>query len=154
MIRALQIIATAWSFSGGAYLGVEARTEVIHQRFESNAKAVETELLTRRGLKRVTVGGALGSFETMATYREPPLRIAAENREKRDLKCRLEETASVLPSSAWGEYYQYAHREHSSWFMSLYKVRDAFSLIYGKSARTSLRASQSDWDFFWASSQQ
>ncbi len=146
LIRALRILATAWPFSGGAFLGVETRTIAIHQRFESNARAVEDELLARRGLNRVIQGATLG-VATSATYREPPLRIAAEIAKNAISNAALRKLLQYY-HRACGEYYQYSHCEYSSWFTSLYKVRDALSLLYGKSATTAVNGPPSDWDFF------
>jgi hypothetical protein len=148
LIRALHIIATAWPFSGGAFLGVETHTSAVHQRFESNANDVEVELLARRGLKGVKQSMAL-AVATSATYREPPLRIAAEIAKHATSNASSRKLLQYY-HRAFGEYYQYAHSEYSSWFMSLYKVRDILHAIYkdDHSTKTALNVSRSDWSFF------
>ena len=148
MIRAMEIIATAWPFAGGSFMAIETRSSVIHQRFESNAKDIETELLTRRGLKPVERSMVI-AYETLATYSEPPLRIAGELAKNAFANAGLKKLLEYY-QRAWGEYYAYGHRDRSLWFMYLYKVRDSLCKIYGngQAAMAALTISKTDWDFF------
>jgi hypothetical protein len=148
LIRAMEILATAWPFAGGSFIAIETRSSVVHPRFESNAKDVETELLARRGLKPVERSMSI-ACETLATYREPPLRIAAELAKKAFADVGLKKLLEYY-HRAWGEYYGHGHRDGSSWFTYLYKVRDALCKIYRgeEAAKAALNISATAWRCF------
>lgn len=148
LIRALEILATTWPFSGGSFLTLESRHIITNPRYESNAKEIEAELLARAGLhvveQRVSV-----NYEVLSTYRQPPLQIASQ----------LARSAFDDPTlgklleyhqQAWEEYYQRRRTDRSAWFIHLYKVRDLLGKIYrGKNAtRQTLGISDDDWSFF------
>ena len=76
LVRALELLAAAWPFSGGTYLAFDARTLVRSPRYQSNAEEIEAALLDRQGL-RPTGTSVTMSAEIVGSYLRPPLEIAA-----------------------------------------------------------------------------
>jgi len=148
LVKALELLATAWPFSGGSYMILESYKVARAHRYESNAKQVEDELLAREGLRRVESNATL-SFESLATYRKPPLATAAHLAKAmrgNSLLCRL----LAYHQQAWVEYYHRHRAERSSWFIHLYKAREVLTEVYGdeSKARSQLNISRGEWSFF------
>jgi hypothetical protein len=136
---ALMSIVAAWSFSGGSHMVLESRQLILSPRFESNAAAVEQELLVRTGQRRATSDGKV-NFEVLATYARPPLATAAQIASRMHLD---------FPTSQMLNYYQRAYADRSSWFVHLYKVRDVIKSIYSSPAkRRALGFKSSEWGDF------
>jgi hypothetical protein len=145
---ALQLLSAAWPFSGGSSMVLESRAVITSARLESNASGVRTELLGRTGPTPVQAS-ATAAYEALATYRQPPLKPGS-----------VIATAAVANyglfkllhyhQAAWVEYYYRKRAERASWFINLYKVRDALKKIYGSDgiAKARLRIPSSDWSFF------
>jgi hypothetical protein len=146
--KALQMLAAARPFSGGSYLTIETREVACSPSFESNAKELEREMLARSGLTK-TVAQSSVQLDWSATYGQAPLRVAAR-------------IASSMHSDfqTWRllHYHQRSVIERShpaapdgaSWFISLYKVRDFLSKLYGNdaAAKRALDISSSQWKDF------
>ncbi len=79
-LKAFELLAAAWPFSGGSFMLLETREVGRTSRYESSAKEVETELLTREGLRHVK-SSLTANYEALATYPHPPLpRLSALRR--------------------------------------------------------------------------
>lgn len=138
LVAALQLLATAWPFSGGSMLALEVRDVKAEPRFESNTDQVLDELCTRLGQSPV-IAGATISFESGSTYRSPPLRTAS-------IIARAAMTTypvrKVLEyhQRAWLAYYRQRDRDFAAWCLDLYKVRDLLKKIHGNDAAAAKRA--------------
>src|SRR5438093_2584523 len=53
LVNALELLATAWPFSGGSFIILETHEVAQTPRYESNAKEIEIILLVREGLRHV-----------------------------------------------------------------------------------------------------
>jgi hypothetical protein len=148
LTKALFMLAAAWPFAGGSHLTITSRALISSPRFESNADAVEQQLLARDGLKKVTA--TFGSPVMWgATYAQPPLapaiRIAKLMR-------------SDVPARKLVHYYYQSRidRGHGTgvdagaWCLSLYKVRDFLCLLYDNenAAREALGIARGTWSDF------
>jgi hypothetical protein len=147
LAHALELLATAWSFSGGSFLLLETREVNRTSRYESTGKDVETELLAREGFRHVE-SRLTATFEVLATYLRPPLatatHLAKAMRDNSPLRKLL-----GYHQRAWVEYYCRQRTERSSWFIDLYKTQDALKNIYGKrKVKSRLGISNDDWSFF------
>jgi hypothetical protein len=145
LIRALELLAAAWPFSGGSVLCLEASEVNRAPRYKSNATEVDAELLARMEHKPVAVDVPLGVLTT-GTYRQPPLRTAVTLAKAMCKKPRLLRLLT---------YYQQAvvHRqslERPTWFIDLYKVCDVIGEIHNgrMTAPSKLGIEQHDWDGF------
>jgi hypothetical protein len=114
--------------------------------FEDNAEEVRKAILREKGLLGVS-GSANVSFEIVATYPQPPLKVASE------IATALNNDPALARLL---EYYNNAHLNYysaggrkASWFIDLYKVRDFFKKHFGKAdrARKALRMSNDEWHF-------
>jgi len=147
LIKALELLATAWSFSGGSFMILETREVNRTSRHESNAKQVEAELLAREGLRHVERSFTT-NLEVLATYLQPPLATAVHLvRAMRDNP----PLGKLLGyhQRAWLEYYARQRTERSSWFIDLYKAQDVLKKIYGKNkVKSRLGIANDDWSFF------
>lgn len=148
LVEALESLTAAWPFSGGSFMTLETRKVAYAPRYESNAKAIETELLARQGLHRVE-SHLTASYEVLATYRQPPhdtaVRLSRVMRENLALERLLR-----YHRQAWMEYYYRQKAERSSWFIHLYKIREVLAEVHGgeSKARSHLGVSKRDWSFF------
>jgi hypothetical protein len=129
LTKALFMLVEAWPFSGGSYMVIESRELICSPRFESNAIAIEHQLLERNGLKKFTAASGF-PLEICATYARPPLPLAIQ------IAKLMREN---VPAKKLLHYY-YQSRidrtrgtgvEASSWCINLYKVRDVLSKQYG-----------------------
>lgn len=154
LTKALQMLAAAWPFSGGSYLIVETRDVVCSPRFENNADDLEREMLARSGLTRV-VSEVRMPIGWSATYSQAPLRVAVDI---------MRSMHSDFPTRRLLLYHQGAVMERggSSWFISIYKVRDFLCKLYGatqkakagkkikgaEATKTALNITDEDWEYF------
>ncbi len=150
LVRALELLATAWPFSGGSFMVLEKRELNRSPRYESNAKEIESELLARLGLKSVVSSVSI-PISASASYHEPPLRKASQvatailgDPPMRNLL--------GYHQNSWVEYYAYRRTGRSSWFIDLYKMREVLKKIYRgeHQARAQLGISRDDWSYFGA----
>jgi hypothetical protein len=150
LIKALELLATVWPFSGGSFMILETRKVTQTPRHESNAKEIETELLARQGLRHVKSSFTAG-YEILATYLQPPLATAVHL-----AKAMLNDPplGKLLEyhQRAWVEYYSRQRTDRSSWFIHLYKIRDLLAKVYGGEVQTRSRLgiSKDGWSFFGA----
>lgn len=148
LIEALELLATAWPFSGGSFMILEQRNENRTPCYESNAKEVEAGLLAAKKLRHVEKTLQF-SHEIVGTYLNPPLAIAA--RLTRKMRGNLPLSKLLwYHYHAWLEYYSRKRVEHSLWFIHLYKIRDVLTNIYGGERNTESRLNipKDDWSFF------
>jgi hypothetical protein len=142
LTKALQMLAAAWPFSGGSYLIVETREIVCSPHFENNANDLEREMLARAGLTKVASDARM-PLSWSTTYSQAPLCTAA---------CIAQSMHSDFPLRRLLLYHQEAvmERGHSSWFISLYKVRDFLCKLYHgeKAAKEALNITEG-WSDFW-----
>jgi hypothetical protein len=141
LTKALQLLAAAWPFSGGSYLIIETREVVCSPRFENNANDLEREMLARSGLTRV-VSEVRMPLGWSAPYSQAPLCVAARI---------AQSMHSDFPTRRLLLYHQGAviERGHSSWFISLYKVRDFLCKLYNgeKATKEALNITKG-WSYF------
>jgi len=148
MIRALNILASCWSFSGGSYMVLHTAHSEQTPRYASNADEVEALLLSRMGLKQVSKTATF-AICTGATYHVPPLQWAA-----RIGQYLLEDgpTRKLVEyfHKGWIEYFALNRTERSDWFVNLYKARDTLKAIYGSEdeAKAGLSIAKADWSSF------
>jgi hypothetical protein len=119
LTKTLLMIAAAWPFSGGSQLMIETRQQIISTRFDSNADTVEQELLKRAGLQTVTAQSTV-PLEFGTTYACAPLARAVSV---------IEEMNKHYRSYQLLTYYQAAHTDRLSWFISLYKILDVLKAL-------------------------
>jgi hypothetical protein len=149
LLKALELLAAAWPFSGGSFM-IPATHEVTRTpRYTSNAKEVEAELLARAGLQHVESRATI-NVESLAIYRKPPLATATHL-----AKAMLDDPplCKLLGyyRRAWVEYYSRQRTERSSWFIDLYKTQDTLKKVYGKDKVKSylgILKDDDDWPFF------
>jgi hypothetical protein len=130
LIEALELLAAAWPFSGGGFINLATRRVPHAPRYESNAKEIETELLrqARQGFANVECRFNV-IHEDIGTYRQPPLGTAVRLAKEMQDNPALDRLLSYY-RKACVEYYHPQRDERSSWFIHLYKVRDALAKIY------------------------
>jgi hypothetical protein len=143
LTKASLMLAAAWPFAGGSYMTLSTREVIYSPRFESNAAEVERIILERCGIAGVTtVTSAPTSWS--ATYSQPPLCLAAR-------------IAQLMHSDFRTQRLLFYHqgavieRGHSSWFISLYKVRDFLCKLYGEreqATKKALNITSVDWKYF------
>lgn len=150
LTKALLKIAAAWPFAGGSHLVIDSREIISSPRFESNADAIEQQLLARDDLKRVT---ATFGFPVMtgATYAQPPLALAIQIAKL---------TRVDIPAKRLVQYYYLSWTDRGAgtgadagaWCLNLYKVRDFLCKLYRKNAKMQtarvLGIQGKDWDKF------
>lgn len=148
LIEALELLATAWPFSGGSFMILEKRNENRTPCYESNAKEVEAGLLTAEKLQHFEKTLQF-SYEIVGTYLNPPLAIAARLTRMMRGNLRLNKLL-WYHHHAWLEYYSRKRVEHSPWFIHLYKIRDVLTNIHGSERNTKLHLNipKDDWSFF------
>jgi hypothetical protein len=123
LTKALLMLAAAWPFAGGSYMTLDTSEVIYSPRFESNAADLERTMMARSGLANVARDGR-APVGWSTTYSQPPLCLAA--RIARLMYSDPDDTGRLL------FYHQKAviERAHSSWFISLFQVRDFFSEKY------------------------
>jgi hypothetical protein len=147
LVAALQLLATAWPFSGGSMLALDSRDVIVEPRFESNAGQVLDELSSRLGQSPV-IAGATISFESGSTYRSPPLStasiIAGAAMTTYPVRKVLE-----YHQRAWLAYYRQRDKDSAVWCLDLYKVRDLLTKIHGRAedAKRALGVPSKDKDW-------
>lgn len=148
LIKALELLATTWPFSGGSFMIPETHEVTQIPRHESNAKEIETELLAREGLRHVE-SSFTANYGVIATYLQPPL-ATASNLAKAILNDPPLGKLLEYHQRAWVEYYSRRRTDRSSWFIHLYKIRDFLAKVYGGEVQTQSRLgiSKDDWSFF------
>jgi hypothetical protein len=148
LTRALFMLAEAWPFSGGSHMEIVSRELISSPRFESNADAIEQQLLARNGLEKVTATFGIPAM-TGVTYAQPPLALAI----------RIAELTRVDVPTKRLLHYHYQSRidrisstgiDAAAWCINLYKVRDFLCKLYeGESAaRTALGIGRREWSDF------
>lgn len=148
LVSALRLLATAWPFSGGSFMVLDTRDVVISSRFESNADRVHSELLAA-GRKTLIASSVTSVVEALATYEQPPLKVASIVA-KTAMRNHGLRKLLAYHQIAWVEYYGHRQTDRSAWFIDLYKVRDFLKKLYGgeRAARSNLSITYADWSFF------
>lgn len=148
LTAALHILAAAWPFSGGSFMALATREVVTSARCQSNAGEVRRQLLARAGLTRVAATTTIAA-EWGSTYLAPPLGKAAAIG-KAAVKDYALYKLLHYHQTAWLEYYYRSRVDRSSWFITLYKVRELLQKIHmGEGgARSRLDIHHDDWAFF------
>jgi len=147
LVAALQLLATAWPFSGGSMLALEGRDVIVEPRFESNADQVLDELSTRLGQSRVITATTI-SFESGSTYRSPPLTTASTIASAAMTTYPIRKVLDYH-QHAWLAYYRRRDNDRAAWCLDLYKVQELLTKIFGNkdAAKRALGISKKDKDW-------
>ena len=129
LTETLLMIAAAWPFSGGSHLVIETRQQINSSRFDSNADRVEQELLELAALQRVSTDAGV-PLEFGTTYACAPLARAVSV---------VQEMRTNHRSCQLLTYYQAAHTDRPTWFISLYKILDVLKALRWHVPRHELR---------------
>jgi hypothetical protein len=143
LIKVLLLIAAAWSFSGGSYMVINSRQVISSPVFNSNADEIEQNLLALERIIKHQFADSRVVVDTIGTYRCPPMFYAAE----------IARTMRADPvTHRVVTYYHEScihrpNRDEASWFVNLYKVRDALTKHYhgAQPAQTALCIPEPDW---------
>jgi hypothetical protein len=153
LTEALKMLAKAWPFSGGSYLIIQTREVVCSPCFESNANELERDMLVRSGLASVVSQTSLG-LSLSATYSQAPLCVAARIASSMHFDFQIRRLLHYHQRAVMERHHPTAS-DGTSWFISLYKVRDFLAKIYGNGKKASaekamrtLGISENQWDDF------
>lgn len=150
LTKALLKLAAAWPFAGGSHLMIDSRELISSPRFESNANAIEQQLLARDDLKSVKATFGIPVM-TGATYAQPPLALAIQIAKL---------TRVDIPARRLVQYYYRSwidrgpgmEADAGAWCLNLYKVRDLLGKLYKRNAKAKaarvLGIQGKDWDKF------
>jgi hypothetical protein len=142
--RIMGFLAAAWPFAGGSFMRTEERGTRELISGESNADAIESEILADSNSKQVSASFR-ATAEVVATYARPPLQTAITIVQAMNSDTAL---AQLLT------YHQLAWMDKqfrgNTWFVDLYKVRDVLSDVYGGKvkATSALKISKAAWRNF------
>jgi hypothetical protein len=140
----LRLLAACWPFCGGSFMAVDTRQVSNTLAATSNAADVREALERQAGIRTVSVS-LTANVEVLGTYMRPPLASAVQVAMTAHSDAAVEALLRYH-QSAWLDY----HRgPRLSWFIDLYKVRDALKTIYGnnRSAQAALGISDADWEY-------
>jgi hypothetical protein len=143
LAQALRYLALAWPFSGGSFMLLSSEEMIETETTEDNFGQVESDLLRRQGLQEVSASSKV-NYESLAGYYQAPLRVAVQIAKALHGNGALAKLMEYF-NAAWIDYY--CHKTADSWFIKLYKVREALTDEYGSeaAARSHLGISKNDW---------